>query len=100
MFPWLSRDKPASAMALCATTMRVQIGVIARTLRPGACRNGSRRSGFVGRRQGDRSLLFGTDSTDRGTFAGTVLLLNAVAFCRGIYSSALSVTGEPHHGSW
>jgi len=70
-------------MALGATAMRVQVGVIAKTLRLAliGIAVGILASFAVAR--GIASLLFGTEPTDPATFAGMILLLSGVALIAG-----------------
>jgi predicted permease len=70
-------------MALGATATRVQVGVIAKTLRLAllGIAVGILASFAVAR--GIASLLFGTEPSDPMTFAGMILLLSAVALVAG-----------------
>src|SRR5580693_9886678 len=70
-------------MALGATTERVQLGVIARTMRlvlAGIAMGGL--ASFIAAK-GIAALLFKTEPTDPAAFAGTVLLLSVVALIAG-----------------
>jgi predicted permease len=70
-------------MALGATAGRVQLNVIAKTLRLAAIGVMLGTLGALIAAQWISSLLFGTVPTDLATFGGTILLLIAVAFAAG-----------------
>jgi ABC-type antimicrobial peptide transport system permease subunit len=70
-------------MALGASTERIQLGVIARTMRLvlAGITVGSIAALVVA--QAITALLFGTEPTDPATFAGMILVLSAVALMAG-----------------
>jgi predicted permease len=70
-------------MALGATTARVQLDVIARTLRLALIGIVVGAVGSLAVAKAIASLLFGTEPTDPATFAGMILLLGAVALVAG-----------------
>ncbi len=70
-------------MALGATMARVQLDVIARTLRLALLGIVMGVLGSLAVAKAIASLLFGTEPTDPATFAGMILLLGAVALVAG-----------------
>jgi ABC-type antimicrobial peptide transport system permease subunit len=70
-------------MALGATMARVQLDVIARTLRLALLGIVVGVLGSLAVAKAIASLLFGTEPTDPATFAGMILLLGAVALVAG-----------------
>jgi hypothetical protein len=70
-------------MALGAMTMTEQTGVIAKRLRLGFLGMAVGSVAWFAVTRAIASLLFGTDPRDPATFAGLILLLNAVAFVVG-----------------
>jgi ABC-type antimicrobial peptide transport system permease subunit len=70
-------------MALGATMARVQLDVIARTLRLALIGIVVGAVGSLAVAKAIASLLFGTEPTDPTTFAGMILLLGAVALVAG-----------------
>jgi len=67
-------------MALGATTMTEQTGVIAKRLRLAFLGMAVGSVAWFAVTRAIASLLFGTDPRDPATFAGMILLLNAGAF--------------------
>jgi predicted permease len=70
-------------MALGASTERVQLGVIARTMRLVLAGITVGTIAALAVAKWIAALLFGTETTDPATFAGMILLLSAVAFIAG-----------------
>jgi ABC-type antimicrobial peptide transport system permease subunit len=70
-------------MALGASTGRVQLGVIARTMRLVLAGITVGTIAALAVAKWIAALLFGTETTDPATFAGMILLLSAVAFIAG-----------------
>ena len=73
----------AIRMALGATAVRVQLGVVALTLRVALIGIGIGSVASFAAARGIASLLFGTEPTDPAIFAATIALLGAVALLAG-----------------
>ena len=82
-------------MALGATMARVQLDVIARTLRLAWLGIVMGVLGSLAVAKAIASLLFGTEATDPATFAGMILLLGAVALVAGYIAARRSSRIHP-----
>jgi predicted permease len=82
-------------MALGATAGRVQLNVIARTLRLALVGAALGTLGALAVAQWLASLLFGTAPTDLATFGGTILLLILVAFAAGYFPARRASRIDP-----
>jgi hypothetical protein len=91
---WHGRS--AQSFTSLATAACVQAGIIAKTLRLALLGIAIGTLAAFAVARGMASLLFGTEPTDPANFAGTILILSAVAFSPDTFQRAPSIPHQPH----